>query len=284
MQKTQYSYEVLVGEDCSTDGTRAVLMEYERTHKYPNLHIFYREHNMHRSPVTNPTDLLNRARGKYIIGLEGDDYWTDETKLEKQISFLEEHPDYTAVSHRCLVVDQNNHPKQESYPECPDEEYTASHFILDIFPGQLATVMYRNSRTIDLGVDWSLVPNSAKYGAADRAMFFVMLANGRIHCMHDVMSAYRHVTVKGSSYSATFRYDPQRQINYYRQFIQYSHQGYRRQIVTCAETLFFATVFHCLMHREISIRDFLGEMRQLKSAPTAACCYVIRGIRKRFRR
>ena len=66
MQKTDYPYEVLVGEDCSTDNTRAVLKEYEAKHP-GKFAIFYREHNMHRETPNNIQDLLMRCRGKYII-------------------------------------------------------------------------------------------------------------------------------------------------------------------------------------------------------------------------
>lgn len=66
MQKTKYSYEVLVGEDCSTDNTRAVLKEYEWQH--PGIFtIFYRDHNMHREAIGNGLDLKLRCRGNSIV-------------------------------------------------------------------------------------------------------------------------------------------------------------------------------------------------------------------------
>ena len=69
MQKTDYAYEVLVGEDASTDNTRAVLKEYEK--KYPGrFQMYYREKNMHKQKVRNAGDLIRRCSGKYIIALE----------------------------------------------------------------------------------------------------------------------------------------------------------------------------------------------------------------------
>ena len=84
MQKTEYRYEVLVGEDCSTDNTRQVLEAYEKTHP-GKLTVFYRKRNMHKDEIRNSTDLRLRCRGKYIIGIEGDDFWTDPLKIQKQI-------------------------------------------------------------------------------------------------------------------------------------------------------------------------------------------------------
>ena len=77
MQKTKYSFEVLVGEDCSTDNTRLVLKEYEKKN-YNNLTIYYRQKNMSNMDISNAMDLIMRCRGKYLIALEGDDYWIDE--------------------------------------------------------------------------------------------------------------------------------------------------------------------------------------------------------------
>ena len=76
MQKTKYNFEVLVGEDCSTDSTRAVLKDYESKHP-GKFNIFYREKNMYGSSPNNALDLKLRSRGKYIICLEGDDFLTD---------------------------------------------------------------------------------------------------------------------------------------------------------------------------------------------------------------
>ena len=90
-QQTKYKFEVLVGEDKSTDKTREILKKYELDN--PGLlKVFYRDENMSKLPIGNFMDLRYRARGKYLITLEGDDFWIDEKKIEKQIMFLESHP------------------------------------------------------------------------------------------------------------------------------------------------------------------------------------------------
>lgn len=203
MQKTEYSYEVLVGEDCSTDNTKKILEEYER--KYPNVFkMFYREKNMYGEKISNASDLKLRCKGKYVICLEGDDYWTDEHKIEKQITFLEQHPEYMAVSHKCLVVDEYSNPNGEKYPECNDEKYTLKHFISEIMPGQLTTFMHRNcfkNEFFESDIFFQgLIPG-------DKILYYTIATYGKIYCMQDVMSAYRHVKNNGTSYSATYRYD-----------------------------------------------------------------------------
>lgn len=200
MQKTQYSYEVFVGEDCSTDNTRAVLQAWEREHP-GKFNILYRETNLYKTDCPNGMDLKMRCKGKYIICLEGDDFWTDPEKLEKQVTFLETHPEYYAVAHNCTVVGENSEPNGETYPECKDENYTLRHFASEIMPGQLTTLLSRNYMT-DPDFDRTLIHR--RCGPGDRNIYFSIAAQKRIYCIQESMSAYRHITSGGSSYSATY--------------------------------------------------------------------------------
>ena len=107
MQKADFKYEILVHDDASTDKTQEILKKYEK--KYPELiKVIYQKENQYslgKSPVKN---LYNIASGKYIAICEGDDYWIDEYKLQKQVDFLEENIDFYATYHNVLVVDENN--------------------------------------------------------------------------------------------------------------------------------------------------------------------------------
>ena len=102
MQQTDFPIEILIHDDCSTDGTTEIIREYEA--KYPDL-IFplYEEENQYSMGGAGKMDLYNytRARGKYIAYCEGDDYWTDPLKLQKQVDFMEANPDYSVCWHRC---------------------------------------------------------------------------------------------------------------------------------------------------------------------------------------
>ena len=101
MQQTDFPIEILIHDDCSTDGTIEIIQEY--TAKSPEL-IFplYEEENQYSRGGAGKMDLYNyrRARGKYIAYCEGDDYWTDPLKLQKQVDFMETNPEYSVCWHR----------------------------------------------------------------------------------------------------------------------------------------------------------------------------------------
>ena len=96
-QKTDFKFQVFIGDDCSTDGTRKIIDEY--VNKYPDIIIpFHREENV--GSIHNFGDLCERVDTKYIAFCDGDDYWIDYDKLQKQVDFLENNPDINGVSGR----------------------------------------------------------------------------------------------------------------------------------------------------------------------------------------
>lgn len=91
MQKVNFKYNIVVGEDCSTDNTRQILQEYAS--KYPDKFTLLL-HKKNLGVVANFATTLKSCQGKYIALLDGDDYWTDPFKLQKQVDFLESNKDY----------------------------------------------------------------------------------------------------------------------------------------------------------------------------------------------
>lgn len=260
MQKTKYSYEVLVGEDASTDNTREVLKAYEKEHP-GKFNIFYREQNMSKMEIGNAADLRMRCIGKYIIALEGDDFWTDENKLEKQISFLETHPEYNAVAHNCVVVGEDSQPNGEEYPECKDQEYTLKHYMHDIMPGQLTTVMMRNYM-VNPYMDNSFIEKNLVPG--DRRVYFSLIANGRVYCMQEKMSAYRHITTHGSSYSATVRFDRRYFEKWNRAMVEYAYQINNKEAIWCAEALYARNLLTGILKRDMPVKEIVSNLKLIR--------------------
>lgn len=103
LQQTTFPIEILIHDDASLDGTDDIIREYETN--YPDL-IFpiYQSENQYSKGVKVPSINYERSRGKYIAFCEGDDYWTDPLKLQKQVDFLESHSEYGMCSHKYQIL------------------------------------------------------------------------------------------------------------------------------------------------------------------------------------
>ncbi|EHF01594.1 glycosyltransferase [Olsenella sp. oral taxon 809] len=202
-QKVDFPFEVLVGEDCSTDDSREVLRRLEP--ELPDCFtILYREHNM--GAVANGEDLYARARGRYLVDFEGDDFFTYDGKLAEQLRFLEGHPDHSAVYTNCLVVDALSRPNGERYPECVDDEYSYRENFYYCLPGQSGTLMCRREEYFAARDRFNELKGYDFY-PGDRRNAFLFLTMGKVRCVQERWSAYRHVRKGGSSYSATRQKD-----------------------------------------------------------------------------
>ncbi len=178
MQQVNFEYEVLIGEDCSTDKSRMILEKYERM--YPGkFKIFYRDKNF--GVENNFKDLYERARGEYLIVLETDDFWISKKKLQIEVDYLDKHSEYLAVAHKCIMVDENNKILNLKYPECANKNYTLSEFNKELLPGQTTTIMFRNYYLRNIGINTSLcTKNEYKIGPGDKRKAFMLAAQGII--------------------------------------------------------------------------------------------------------
>ena len=125
MQQTDFDFEILLGEDESTDGTREICIEYDK--RYPEkIRLFLNSRknvvyiNGHPTGRWNFLNNLKNARGKYIALLPGDDYWTDPFKLQKQVDFLDSHPECAICFHNVMSVFEDG--KHEPLNHCPDNQ------------------------------------------------------------------------------------------------------------------------------------------------------------------
>ena len=106
MQKTNFKFEVLIHDDASTDGTADIIREYEA--KYPDIikPIYQKENQFSKGVHILKTFIYPRVLGKYVALCEGDDYWTDPNKLQKQVDFLEAHPEYSGCFHVLAIINK----------------------------------------------------------------------------------------------------------------------------------------------------------------------------------
>lgn len=128
MQQTDFQYEIIVNDDCSTDGTTDILREYEA--KHPELiKPIYHEENQVQKGIYHifSTFTFPKAQGQYLAMCEGDDYWTDPLKLQKQADFLDAHPSHSMVFHAVRYSYNNGttkdiHRYDKDTEVCPIED------------------------------------------------------------------------------------------------------------------------------------------------------------------
>ncbi len=196
-QETDFPFEVMVGEDCSTDNTRAILLEIKK--QYPEqVKLLFREKNLGR-PTLNVYQTSMACTGKYVAYLEGDDYWTDKKKLQKQVDFLETHPEYIATTHGCVMIDEED---QEITDESTlsrgnmykwSGKYTFEDFKYKReWPGHYATLVCHNIYRVGK-YDYSILYRAHDF-VDDAVILLFLLIQGDIWTMGENMSAWRYVS------------------------------------------------------------------------------------------
>ena len=188
MQKTNFRFVAIVHEDCSTDNSAAIIREYEA--KYPDIFrpIYETENQWHK--MDGSLDRIMNAAidatgAKYIAMCEGDDYWTDPYKLQKQVDFLEEHSDYSMCCHGADVL---NETSRKIDCEC-EHMTTREYFPDDAFPTwqiPTASIVYRHQV-----VEQYPLINSKDFLAGDVVLILKCMHIGRVWGFAEHMSVYR---------------------------------------------------------------------------------------------
>jgi glycosyltransferase involved in cell wall biosynthesis len=189
MQKTNFLFEVLVHDDASTDGTVDIIREYET--KYPDIikPIYQTENQYSKGISISPTYQFPRAKGKYIALCEGDDYWTDPLKLQKQVDFLEANPTYSLCSCRFTVLMQATGELQSDWNQFlfgkknDRADVDLKKLCYGWFPGTQTVVFRKNA------LDLSIL-NQYEY-CRDLHLIAHLLLNGRGTCLNFVGAVYR---------------------------------------------------------------------------------------------
>jgi len=197
-QICNFRIEIVIHDDASEDNTQDIIRKYQS--KYPSLIVaILQKVNLYSQGYSIDKEYMPYVRGKYIATCEGDDYWLDNKKLQKQIQFLENNSSYIAFYHKALVVDIDKNYLGWYYPNV-DKDMTYIKLTGSIvLPGQTATNVYRNiwnSFSDEMLSDYENVP-----GPGDEKIARLLLCMGNIYYSAEVMSAYRYVIDKGSSWS-----------------------------------------------------------------------------------
>ena len=195
MQKTNFPVEVLIHDDASTDGTADIIREYEKN--YPKLikPIYQTENQYSKGISISRTFNFPRIKGKYIAICEGDDYWTDEYKLQKQVDFMEANEDFSICFHPVKVYSEEEKQfiENNTVPEVPD--------VTDI--KKLALVNYINTLSVVYRYNKQVfddLNNFPKLPVGDYLLHMLFAKYGKIKKLSDTMAVYR--LHKGGTWSS----------------------------------------------------------------------------------
>lgn len=178
-QKADFDIEIVIGEDCSTDNTLAICEEYAG--KFPNIvRLIKREHNY--GSAENFFDLFSHCRGKYIATCEGDDYWIDPYKLQKQINLLEIYPE--ASMSVALIKTLNN------TEETLEPPYTNETFPL-VYQNGLNKYFHTSTYVLRNSFLKVVLKSHPTLFINDTSLCFLMINMGPFVVLNEVVSTYR---------------------------------------------------------------------------------------------
>ncbi len=186
MQKTSFKYEILIHDDASTDNTATIIREYEK--EYPDIvkPIYQTENQYSKGVKISNTYNYPRVQGKYIAICEGDDFWTDENKLQKQVDFLESHLDYSMCCHSAYHVDTEDNIIDIKGPFFEKGTLTANEVIVQE-KGWIATasILFRIE----------VLSNTPEFfhevSVGDYPLKLNCFSKGKVYFDDSIMSAYR---------------------------------------------------------------------------------------------
>lgn len=187
MQQTDFEFEILIGDDASEDGTREICIEY--ADKYPNkvkLFLHHRENNI--SIEGTPTGRFNfaynlyMAKGKYIAICEGDDYWIDRSKLQKQVDFLENNKNYVLCAHNTTALKEDKKVQLNKSFEDGDFE---SVLLYGLNQDTLSVLFLNSFKELP---SWFF-----QCPMGDYPLYLLLLEQGgKVKYLDEVMGVYRH--------------------------------------------------------------------------------------------
>lgn len=188
MQQTTFPFEVLIHDDASTDNSPEIIREYEA--KYPDIikPIYQTENQFSQNVPFQKLFIYPRIQGKYVAMCEGDDYWTDPLKLQKQYDFMEANPDYTLCACSVAWLDMNTGNVIKRCRTDADRDVSLEEIILEtkgrVF--QFATVFAKREIVLDRPA------YLYGFGVGDAPLAINAALNGKVRMLADEMAVYRN--------------------------------------------------------------------------------------------
>src|SRR5690348_603329 len=184
MQETNFDYEILISEDCSTDRTRAIVLEFQQAHP-EKVQLLLSTQNIHSNEIV--VRGIRAAQGEYIALLDGDDYWTSPLKLQKQVDFLDSHPECSMCFHNARIFHQTEGREGRDWTWPGQKEIST---LEDIWMGNFiatCSTMFRNGLIGDIPAWYDDF-----FPITDWPLHILNAEHGKIGYIDEVMGVYRY--------------------------------------------------------------------------------------------
>lgn len=244
MQQTNFPFEVLIYDDASTDGTADIVREFEQ--KYPDIikPIYQTENQYSQGKSISKRFVYPLIKGEYVAYCEGDDYWLDPLKLQKQVDFLDAHPDCSISFHPVKVIWDDHSRPEKLYPDKKILNKIGGfdfNSLLKINFIQTNSVVYRWCLTKD---NYDLLKDDILPG--DWFLHLLHAQVGKIGFMPDVMSVYRKhaqsVWFGAGESLEWFKRNGLRYMNFLKAVEEQFHVSKQAAIYELAWQLYFAAI------------------------------------------
>ncbi|KAB2953763.1 glycosyltransferase [Heliorestis acidaminivorans] len=232
MQKTNFPIEIIIHDDASADKTAEIIRTYEEKHPDLIKPIYQKENQYSKGIKISPTFVYPKAQGKYIALCEGDDYWTDPLKLQKQVDYMEANPECSMCFHAAeIVYEDGSRPDKIHSPRNKNTKLRTEEVILG--GGGLcptASILFRKH----------LMDNPPQFyleaPVGDYPLALICATNGAVYYVNEVMSVYRKGIAEAWSKRVAANLDKRKKhlfgiIKMYDQFNKYTNYHYERELI-----------------------------------------------------
>lgn len=289
MQKTNFPFEIVIHDDASTDRTAEIIREYAA--RYPDvIRPMYQTENQYSRGISNISGAFNfpRARGKYIAMCEGDDYWIDDTKLQRQADYMEAHPECTLCFHAAKIESEDKAMRAREVRPYRHSKICTAEEVIDkkanyptaslMFPARLGKILPQWYHDCPVG---------------DVPIHIFMASHGTVYYMDRKMSVYRQgVSVSWSAqmergdYKENLIRHHNAMKKMFREFAKDTDHRYDKAIKSAFKRMDFLTLLNTKEYGEVKQKEYRKYYRELDLRTRfflnvdLYCPWIYKGLKK----
>jgi glycosyltransferase involved in cell wall biosynthesis len=184
MQKTDFPIEIIIRDDASTDVTADIIREFQSAH--PDvIRVIYHAQNQYSLGKRAFPEVFKMARGKYIALCEGDDYWTDPLKLQKQVDFMEAHPECSICCHKTVRKYENSDKEAGIFPEITGNHIYSREYMYQKDIIDTCSALFVNEHMNEM------IKFLEGFKLGDTPLWYFLCEHGKIGFLDECMAVYR---------------------------------------------------------------------------------------------